>query len=163
MNRALFTLFAISTMCVFCKTTHAESLLGNSSVELRTPLTISENVPMDFGTITVAASGDAIRLRPNNNITTTNGSISSGGQTSGRFRVDGTPDSSVSYSFNAGNFLSGPGTDIPIGDFVINRSNPFTINSDGRRFFRVGATMFPSAGQSGGLYSGTYILTINYE
>ncbi len=163
LNRVLLLLVLASCMVVFVKTTHAETFNGDVSAEIRDPLVLSERRVLDFGLLAVDPAGDTIRLRTNNNFVITNGSVSLGGQSYGVFRVEGTPNSSVNISFSTGDVLSGPGADIPIGNFETNRGTSFTINGSGRRNFRIGATLFPNAGQLGGVYSGTYTVTVNYD
>ncbi len=157
----IITLFL--ALLIIGQQTFAETFVGNVSIDVREPLTITENTALDFGILLIDPAGDTIRIRPNNNITSTNNTTSLGGQTSGRFRVEGSANASVSYSFSAGNVLSGPGDDIPIVAFQLNRSNPFTLSGNGRRNFRVGATIQTAPNQLSGIYTGTYTLTINYE
>lgn len=162
-NYILFVLTFVSLLWALSQTAYADDLTGTVGANIRAPLVITERDPIDFGLIAIDAAGDTIRIRPNGNLVITNNSVNLGGQQFGLFRVEGTPNTSVSYSFSTGDVLTGPGADIPISNFEVNRSNPFTINGSGRRNFRVGATIFPSAGQLGGEYTGTYTLTINYE
>lgn len=163
LNRVLFLLILLSFLVVFIKTSQAKNFNAVVTTDIVDNISITERTAMDFGLIAVDAAGDTIRLRTNNNFVITNGSISLGGQQYGLFRVEGTPNSSVSVSFSTGDMLSGPGADMPIGNFETNRGTSFTINGSGRRDFRMGATLFPAAGQLGGVYSGTYTVTVNYD
>lgn len=160
----IFIITLLALLGMLGQASFADDIVGNVTTNIREPLTITENIPMDFGIILVDPAGDDIRMRPNNNITAINGSTSVGGSpTSGRFRAEGSANTSVSYSFSTGDVLSGPGTDIEIIAFQLNRSNPFTLNNSGRRNFRVGATIRTAPNQLSGVYTGTYTLTINYE
>lgn len=162
-NYLLFILTVLSLLWAFSQSLRAEDFTGTVSTEISAPITVTELDAMDFGLIAVDPAGDTIRLRTNGNLIITNGSVDLGGQQFGRFRLEGPPRASVSYTFSTGDVLTGPGADIPISNFELNRNNPFRLNGQGRRNFRVGATIFPSAGQLGGTYTGTYTITINYE
>lgn len=161
--RQLFALTIVSLTLAICQACYADSFTSNASTNIRTAIIITENTAMTFGTIFADPAGDTVRMRPNNNLTFTNGSTSLGGQTSGRFRVEGEANASISYTVSSGDVLTGPGVDIPITALQVNRSSPFSLNGRGRRNFRVGATITIAPSQVGGTYTGTYTLTMNYE
>ena len=106
--------------------------------------------------------------------------ISPGPTASGRFLVLGRMDTGVMMSFTLPTELTGPGV-LPIGNWTgiwytdnlpahpsavsFTPSGAPTLaafGSVGRIFTWVGATVFPTASQATGLYSGTVLLTVNY-
>lgn len=141
----------------------ANDYTGVITTEIREPLILQERDEMNFGIIAPDPAGDQITLNTNNTIDTVNSSQSLGGQQFGRFRITGTPNSIVTYSFSSGDFLSGPGADMPFGNYTTNRPASFALNNNGRKQIRIGATLTVGPNQVAGTYSGSYTITVNYQ
>lgn len=163
-GKIIFLQVAIA-ICILCSPLKgwASDFGASSSADIRDPLVLQERDEMNFGIIAPDPAGDQITLNVNNTINTLNGSQHLGGQQFGRFRIIGTPNSNVTYSFSTGDTLSGPGTDMPFGNFQTNRPASFAINDNGRRQIRIGATLTVNPNQIAGNYSGIYTFTVYYQ
>lgn len=126
-------------------------------------VTVEQTQALSFGTIIVVPEGDEIRVRPNGRVTSNNGSDLQGAGSGALFRISGEPNETVSYSISAGNTLNGNGQSLSLEQFQFNRSNPFTLNSNGRRNLRIGARLIIPPNNIGGEFSGTFILTIDNQ
>lgn len=128
-----------------------------------TPISLTENSSMDFGTIHILSSGDTITLSPNGSVNSMNGSLLSGSTSAANYRITGRRNRRVSISFSSGDTLTGPGGTIAIGSFTHNQGNSPRFNRQGELILDVGATLTIGPGQMGGSYSGTYAITVDYN
>jgi hypothetical protein len=135
----------------------------SGAVPVQAQVTIEQLDPHNFGEIIADPSGDAVRVRPGGNIRQTGASDLQGGHSNARFRIRGAPNETISYSFSAGDTVSGDGQTLVLEDIVANRSNPFTLNGSGLRNLRVGATLVIPPGFQGGNLSGSFTVTIDNQ
>ena len=133
------------------------------------PLSISETVPMDFGTI---AGG----LVPGTVVLSTGGSRSASGDvqllatgpgSAATFSITGEPGQTYALSYGNGVLANGGGAQMSVSGFTDNA--PGTIPGSSSDSFQVGATLNVGSNQPAGNYSTTggggspYTITINYN
>lgn len=141
---------------------HATNVTGNASATIQTPIVLSEDTAMDFATIVADAAGDTVTLDSAGSISATGTSTFSGTPAAGAFSATGTPNSAVTISFSSGDVLSGPGTDMGLGNFTNDAGGSPAFDGSGNLAFNVGADLTVNASQTAGSYSGTYTLTVDY-
>ena len=159
----LFSALSLFAFLLFDTAVEAYDVSGNSTADINTALSLSELDDLQFGKIYADQAGDTIELRANGNILISGGSQHDGDQQRERFRITGTLNSNVTLSLSPSNILTGPGQDIPFYDLVANKASSFTLNTNGRRNFRVGGKIDINPTQVNGTYSGTYQATVNYQ
>jgi Mat/Ecp fimbriae major subunit len=126
------------------------------------PITVSETLQMNYGTIAVTNGGGTVTMNSNGTVSPPPGFTVSGITNAGRFLVTGTNGCSVTISFVAG-ALAGPGTAMQINNFTTDAgANPTLAPPAGQLTFNVGADLIVNAAQKGGNYSGTYTVTVIY-
>ncbi len=164
--RALIIAFAfISIQGTFTsQPSHATTTSGSATVEILQLIQISEVQGMDFGTIlTNNGLADTISLSTAGNLTAGSSSSHSGSiSRSGQFSANGTPNSTLSISFQDA-LLSGGGSTITVSNFTHNAGATPTLDASGTLIFNVGADLTLSENQAVGVYSGSYQITINYQ
>lgn len=126
------------------------------------PVTISERREMEFALIIPDSLGDVITLTPSENISGQSTSLFSGRVQAAEFIARGEKNSAITISFSSGDFLSGSGANMPLGNFTHDAGFTPTLAGNGRLIFSVGADLTINAGQTSGVYSGTYTVTVDY-
>lgn len=127
------------------------------------PITIKQNVQIDFGTIVVTTSAGTVRITPAGALSTP-GSPSYtllGGGAAGQFSVTGKQGCAVTISFLDGVLMNPAANTMTITNFTTNAVNPF-FNSAGSLAFSVGADLVVNSNQPDGTYTGTYTITVIY-
>ena len=133
------------------------------------PLSIAENLPMDFGTIAGGSfPGTVILGTGNGRITTGDAQILAAGPGSAAtFQLTGEPSNSYVLSFGNGILANASGQQMSVTSFIHNGVG--TIPGSGTELFQVGATLNVGSGQQSGSYSTSigggspYTVTINYN
>ena len=126
-------------------------------------VTIEQTQEMSCGSMISLPNGYTIRLRPNGQINSSNGSDLLGGDRIAVFRVQGPRNSSISYSFSSNNNLATNGQTITLTNFETNRGNPFNLPGSGIREINVGASLIIPPNINGGTFAGSFILTIDNQ
>ena len=144
------------------------SVTCNVNVDIAKYLTVLETQSLSFGTIFMSPSTAAgtVVLGTNGNISNCNGGNYTCSDTPesserGQFTITGEPSTPISISLIPG-LLSGPGVDMVIDTFDTNLGATTNLPPSGTRTLRVGATLHVNNNQTGGLYSGTYTVSVNY-
>ncbi len=165
-RRKSFLLFAAACGCMFfgIHATHAETIIGNSSAEIRQAIYVAENQSMDFGVLIMDnGDGDTLSLSPDGAITNTSGNVSPLGNTQyAIFSASGTPNTSISLSFQNGS-LTGNSSSISLHNFSHNAGTSPTLDATGILVFHVGADLEINTNQETGTYNGNYQVTVNYQ
>lgn len=139
------------------------------SVTLIKTISVSETVPLRFGTITTTGAGSAIvTIAPQ----TGNRTVTSGGTnitldtadpgTAATFAITGQKNQSVTVSLPASTTLTGPGTTMTVNAFTMYPASNIKFDSNGNLTQKVGASLNINPSQMAGTYTGTYSISINY-
>ncbi len=124
-------------------------------------VTVTELQALSFGSMIADPAGDEIRVRRNGNIRAQNDTILNGGHQRGIIEFDGPRNTTVSYSFSAGNTLTN-GSEVLTLERFRGRNSPFTIRRNPRTS-TIGADLIIPAGLNGGSFSGTYTIIIDNQ
>lgn len=161
----VFKITAIMLMAVsifISEQSYAGAASGSASVEIRQPVAVSQAVPLAFGLVS-ADSADVITLTPAGIVTSQNGAtISSGSVSPGQFIAAGAANAAVIISFADG-VLTGTGIDLAINNLVHGQGATPSFDASGALDFAVGGDLVINDGQTPGLYSGTYQVSVNYQ
>ncbi len=156
--KSLYIKSAIATAALLTSSSaYAAEATGNASATVVAPLAVSETTPMSFGAFT--ANGIS-------------GTVSTGGAFDGgvtvivpptpaTFTVTGAPNQGYTINGSPSVTLTN-GT--PANDMTANLFRPTsdTLGAGGTDTFNVNGTLNVAANQPAGLYTGTYLVNVNY-
>ena len=125
------------------------------------PITVSETRQLNYGTLFVTGGGGTAKIAANGTVTVPAGFVASGATAAGTFKVTGSNNCTVLISFVAGTLI-GPGAAMQIQNFTTDAGATPTLQHGGTLTFDVGADLVINAGQAGGNYTGTYMVTVIY-
>ncbi len=162
---ALFALgFAGVHTLLHTQPSNAETINGSAHAQILELIQISEVRSLDFGIIlTNNGLADTISINTDGSLTTGTSSSHVGSTVqSGQFTTNGTPNSTLTISFQDA-VLSGGGSTMTMTNFTHNAGATPSLDASGILVFNVGADLSISDGQPIGDYSGSYQITINYQ
>ena len=146
----------------------ADVVTGTANATILTPLSITESVQMNFGTIAPSAAGGDVVMNTSGVRTAVTGFVYSGTPFAGSFAVVGSgvltyaitlpANGVVTLTDNGGN----GGAAMPVKDFVSLPSGTGTLTA-GAQTLLVGATLTIGVDQVASTYDGGYDVTVNYN
>ena len=133
------------------------------------PLSITELVSMDFGTLAAGPVAGTVVLGTGSGRTASGDVqlLASGPGTAGQFQLTGEAGQTYSVSFSSGVLASGVGNLMTLNAFSSNASG--TVPGSGNETFEVGGTLNVGSNQPAGSYStlngggSPYTVTVNYN
>ncbi|MBD2843117.1 DUF4402 domain-containing protein [Erythrobacter rubeus] len=136
---------------------------GSATAEVVAPITLTHvtNAALDFGTFTTGDNGGTVVVdlagdgTDSGDVTLIGGSA----EAADAFTVAGDASRSFSITTSAGSV--GNGTDTM--NFTTNAPTDGTLNGSGAAAFSVGGTLTVAGGESAGVYTGTYDVTVAYN
>lgn len=161
-HSAIIAAASLVGLAIFSGSVLATDLTANASATIVAPLSIVENTPMDFGSISAdATNATNVTLDLVNTVTSADGAgvVPASGAASGDFTVSGAGNLAIAVSYTAGS-LTGPGAAMAVSGFTDNAPANLTA---GTATFQVGADLAVGANQTAGAYSGTYTITVIYN
>ncbi len=141
---------------------------GTATAKIITPIAIEEGNSLSFGSIASGTEESTVKISTEGNRTLESGDAtlytSDAGQT-GTFDVTGAADHTYSITLPANGVVSlaGDGSPMAVKDFDCDLGETGLLGSDGKQTLTVGATLVVGDSQASGEYSGTYVVTVNYN
>ena len=161
-------IFAFSTISFGQNTSTASNVPVGATIITPLTITLSADTQLQFGTIVAdATSAVDVILSPYNAITTTLTHL--GENSVPTFDVTGEPNSTYSVTLptasinlvhDGSGILSGTTTTLSDSNFLENSTE--TLSASGTESFQVGATLNVAKNQAGGVYTGTFDVTVAY-
>jgi len=150
------------------------SAVAQVNARIIEPITLTKIVDMNFGNIISSATPGTVILAVDNTRISTGGAFlptsTPGVITSAKFETTGYAGATYNISLPQGNSVSidntnngtGPENKMFLNNFI---SLPVDglLNSSGTQEFTVGSTLEVKANQNAGLYSGSFIVRVNYN
>lgn len=142
--------------------------VGNARAEIVAPLTVTENLSMDFGSV----SGDSNPLNGSTVSLTTGGLVTASanaaviagtGARAALFDVTGASSALYTIGLPASTTISSGGNNMTVDNFVDSLGGSGALNIGGTESFNVGARLNISGNQAVGVYLGTYTVTVTYQ
>ena len=161
---------AICAMGIFVGSAQADTVNGRADAVVIEPLSITENISMDFGTVAGGPAIGTVVLDVAGARTTTGDAeiIAAGAGAAGDFTITGQASQAYTLSFSASATLAtGLGPTMTADTFTDNSLG--TLPAGGSETFQVGATLNVGASQAAGNYStangggAPYTVTVNYN
>ncbi|MCP4432629.1 MAG: DUF4402 domain-containing protein [Gammaproteobacteria bacterium] len=150
-------------------TANADVVDGSAVANLVAPLSIVENIPMNFGTLSGGPALGTVILTTAGARTTTGDAeiLAIGGGAAGDFTITGDPGRAYTISFSASATISdGGGNTMNVDNFSDTSTGTLPAATE---TFQVGATLNVGASQPAGAYStangggSAYTITVNYN
>ena len=162
-------IFAFSTISFGQNTSTASDVPVGATIITPLTITLSADTKLQFGTIVADATSPAtVVLSPGDVITSTT-LTHLGGNSVPTFNVTGEPNSTYSVTFSsetltltrdASGTLDGTTTVLTVDTFTSNSTEK--LSASGTESFQVGATLNVAKNQAGGVYTGTFDVTVAY-
>jgi hypothetical protein len=175
MKSRLFIFGAFILMAAFSSKVSAQVSVSNTAGgEILSPITLTADVPLEFGKLAVLTGGGTVLITPASSpVVTPSGDVSlvSGTtRTAAKYTVGGAADYNYTITLPTGSVTitkSGGGATMTISDFnclsVGTPSTPGGKLTAGTEVFYVGGTLHVGASQTAGLYSGSFNVSVNYN
>jgi hypothetical protein len=136
---------------------------GTATAVIQTPLTATQSVQMNFGTIAPDGGGGTVALDTADGVTAPANFVLGGGAASGEFSVTAQVGLLFDTTLPASTTLTGPGPAMTVNNFsasipLVGHSHAVTTET-----FTVGADLVVNASQPAGTYNGIYSVLLNYQ
>lgn len=141
---------------------------GQINVEIMEPVTVQNDAPMDFGNIIPGTTVSRLRIDQNNGELTLfsgNATIAGGSPQRALFTITGDPNERVRVTFsqNRVDLVRVGGTEtLRINRFRVGGGRNKFLDANGTAQFAVGGQIRVTANQAGGVYQGSFALTVDY-
>lgn len=160
----------VVTMAGLSTGLQAASVSGTATARVVTPISISQNTPMNFGDVAVGTGGGTVVLLTDDSRSVTGDAeaLSTTTGTAAIFDVTGFSGATYAISYTAGTLSDGGGNTMTVNAFTDDTAGSGTLILGSDQFV-VGATLNINGGQATGTYStgnagGTaYTVTVNYN
>lgn len=154
-------------MGVFAQNTDTESAVS-AAAKIITPITLAKSGTLDFGSIaTTTAGGIVTRNLAGRTSTGTNDLVPQFPGSVPTMTVEGQADYTYTITLPANGIvtLSGPGTAMPVNDFIAENGGVVTGGTltSGEDEFTIGAKLTVGANQTAGNYTGSFAVTVAYN
>lgn len=130
-------------------------------------LNIVKTQDLNFGSVIPSASLNGTMELSAHGVVNTTGGVTSrqnSGYTVAAYAISGVPAAGLSVAITPSAItLSGPRGTLTVSDFTLNKPMPIVLDGTGAASFAIGATLFVSAGQLPGNYTGTFDVTVAYN
>jgi hypothetical protein len=168
MNKKLLlaTSVTIAISGLYSAVSTAANVTANASANVLAPLAIATGTnSMDFGDVAGDASVDTTVVLTTAGATSSpDGAAVGGSPTAGDFDVTGAGTLAYDITLPADGVvtLTGSGAPMSVDSFTDSAGGTSSLTA-GTDSFTVGATLTINSGQTAGLYTGTYDVTVNYQ
>ena len=156
-------------------TATADAIDGTASANVITPLTVTETIPLAYGTIAGGSTAGTVVMSSAGAISATGGAtfVSASASNQATFDITGAISTAITVTLaTAGAQLddgAGAGAAMALGTFT-NTALPVTTDAAGAATFDVGATLSVGINQGAGTYNTLvanggvpYTVTVNYQ
>jgi len=139
------------------------SATANATVNIVSPLTLTNNTPLDFGTIVGPFAGQTVRI-DTGGVRTCGGLTCSGTTVSAaNFTVSGgTAAQNLKLTVDPSVSLTGPGNALTV-DLTTDLPTGLVTDASGGATFGIGGSLAIPAAQADGVYSGTFNVQVDYQ
>jgi hypothetical protein len=163
MKNRIFTM-AILAMGFALNSSAQSDATATATATLITPISISQSVDMDFGTIAASAATGTVVLATDDGRSKTGGATYSGTATAAQFTVTGDGTRTFTISLPSSVVLSNGTDNLTVDNFVSDPSGTGTLVA-GAATIKVGATLnLPASAPSGNYTNASDLtVTVNYN
>jgi Mat/Ecp fimbriae major subunit len=143
----------------------AASATATASATIVQAISVTNTAPLNFGSIAPsAAGGNVVVDSADTRSSCTGGNFCSGAVTSANFTVAGAPSYNYSITLPAtAASLTGAGSPMSVSSFAHSAGATPALSAAGAASFKVGGTLAVGASQAAGLYTGTFVVNVDYN
>jgi hypothetical protein len=154
-RRKAYALMAICPI-LLCTSPALAQFTGRGNVEIMAPVTVENDAPMDFGNIIPGTTVSRLRIdQDSGELTLFSGNATIAGDPNERVRV--------SLSQNRVDLVRLGGTEtLRINRFRVGGGRNKFLDASGTAQFAIGGQIRVTANQAGGVYQGSFALTVDY-
>ena len=153
---------AVLTMGLGATAANATVGSGTATANIVSAITITEDVPLNFGTIVPAASAGTVAIASGGGFTCNAPLTCSGTNAAGALHANGTANQAVSIATGATATLNSGANSMGVASIAPSATTG-TLSAAGQINFTVGGTLTVGASQAAGVYTGNYSVTVNYN
>lgn len=163
MQRKIFWLAPLA-ICTLA-TGIAQAADGTANAKVITALTLISSTDLEFGQLSVGASGGSLVIATDDSRTQTGDVVLEGGTyNAGVWAVTGEASTAYDITLPASATLSSGGSSMTVDTFTSDKAGETsTLDGTGADTFKVGATLTVAGSQATGTYTGTYTVTVAYQ
>jgi hypothetical protein len=165
MNKLLISAGALAAVAVSTPALAANSASANATVNIVSPLSLTNDTGLNFGTIVGPFSGEVVhvdgtgaRTCPATLTCSGNASVSAAS-----FSLSGTPSQGVTLTIPDSVTLNGSVSGTLTVDLTGDKPADPTLDASGAASFSVGGKLTIPSGTVDGVYSNTFSVTANYQ
>jgi len=161
------SILALATALLCAGTAHAQDT-GSTDVTIMSPVTVQNDQEMNFGNIIPGTILSRLRINPNTGVLVVNrGDATPAGGTVSRalFTITGDPNERIRITLSQRriNLVRVGGTEtMRLNRFRLDGRRNRRLDNSGSTQFAVGGQLRVTANQAGGVYEGSFELTVDY-
>ena len=164
MKKLLISAGALAALALSTPAFAANTASANATVNIVSPLTLTNNTGLNFGTVVGPFSGEVIHVATSGVRDPCPATVTcSGSPGAATFSVTGTPDQALVLSIPNSVTLTGPVSGSLSVDLSGDKPANPTLDGSGNASFGVGGKLTIPTGTADGLYSSTFDVTANYQ
>jgi uncharacterized protein with beta-barrel porin domain len=167
MKKLAFLFAGLLFMAISAESVKAQATAtANAAATIVTPISIEKTVDLNFGAIVPSATAGTVIVGSDNSIDKTGGVTLIpllGTHSAASFTVTGAATAQFYVTLPTSLSLNKDGgtETMTVSTFTHNATG--TLDATGAEDFNVGATLAVAANQAGGVYNGTFDVTVTYE
>jgi hypothetical protein len=153
---------------IYSSAASAVTINANATATVIDPLGVTEVNGMSFGDISATATAGTVVLDLGDGRTFTGGVDLAGGTvTSGDYTLTGEPNKAYVITFPASATITSGTDTMTVNTFTTSKGSTApitgTLDGTGNDSFIIGGTLIVGGNQPAGTYSGSYVLTVEYQ
>ncbi len=165
MNKLLISAGALAALALTTPAfaaTPANQATANATVNIVSPLTLTKNTDLDFGTVVGPFTGSTVEMSMAG-VRNCGALTCAGTPTAASFTVTGSDNQTVTLTIPAAVTLNGSVSGTLSLDLTTDKPGNQTLSSTGSATFGLGGTLTIPTGTVDGVYSNTFDVTANYQ
>jgi hypothetical protein len=160
------SLFLMAISAESVKAQNSATATANAAATIVTPISITKTVDLNFGAIVPSSAAGTVVVGSDNSISGTGGITlipQLGTHSAASFTVNGAEGALFYVTLPTTTTLTREGSTetMTVSEFLHNATG--ALDASGAEDFNVGATLAVAANQAGGVYNGTFDVTVTYE
>ena len=166
MKKLLISAGALAALAFTTPALAANTASANATVNIVSPLSLTNNTGLNFGTVVGPFSGEQIHVDTSGARDPCPATVTCSGNASvsaATFTVTGTPDQGVALTIPDSVTLNGSVSGSLTVDLTGDKPADPTLDSAGSANFAIGGVLTIPSGTVDGVYSNTFDVTANYQ
>lgn len=159
MNRYLTAVFALG---LFASPVHGAVTTGSATVKVLQAVTVTKGADLDFGKVVTGQSASTVRVAEDGSRSCGAGLTCIGPTSSALFNITGTANESVMVSIDQRRITLAASNTLTMTVDLTVPTDVIVLHA-GKGSFRVGGTLNVGPNQAAGTYTGTFMVSVDYQ